>query len=191
MVVNLFPLLEFVCFLLQPCTTITLENQSWVETFRKKLYYSSHWPFKTTKRPFLFVFPVPQMKSQAPHLEDTLVTFSHKRSLGSMIGCLVQFHSPDFNLHIETLSFLGAWEHLAGDPKAGGPWGPLPSYFPTLILFSCPLDISRPGWGHWEGGTTGGRVSEVTPTWQILKVILSGKCSGITQRVPPPHFCSP
>lgn len=88
------------------------------------------------------------MKSQAPHLEDIPVTFSHKRSIGSTIGFLVRFHSPDFNLHIETLSFLGAWEHLAGDPKARGPWGALSSYFPTLILFSYPLHISRPGRGY-------------------------------------------
>ena len=112
------------------------------------LFFPLTGALKPLKGLFCLFFPVPRMKSQAPHLEDTPVTFSHKHSLGSMIGCLVQFHSPDFNLHIETLSFLGAWEHLAGDPKAGGPWGPFLSYFPTLILFSYPLDISRPGRGH-------------------------------------------
>ena len=89
------------------------------------------------------------MKSQALHLEDTAVSFSHKQSLGSMLECLFQFQSPDFNLHIETFSSPGAWEHLAGNPRTGGQRGPLLSYFLTLILFpSGPLKTSRLGQGH-------------------------------------------
>lgn len=44
-------------------------------------------PLKSLKGLFCLFFPVPQMKSQASHLEDTPVPFSHKRGLGSMLEC--------------------------------------------------------------------------------------------------------